>query len=104
DHAAGQGLAVAAGADPSGTGRRLMQPERRPLVVAAELEAAPPGARRLVALDVHVLDPPAERAHPLQGRLHVVDPEEQVGSGPLVAAVPPAGAVARPAPPPRSEE
>jgi predicted nucleic acid-binding protein len=58
--------------------RRLMQPERRPLVVAAELEPAPAGDGVLVALDVHLLDHTPELPHPGQGRLHVVDPEEQV--------------------------
>ena len=105
-HAADPGLALAppagrvAGAPASGTARRLMQPERRPLVVAAELEAPPPGDRRLVALDVHVLDRAAELAHPLQRRPHVVDPEEQVRRGPLVPPVHPPGHVPRPDRPP----
>ena len=73
-----------------------MQPERRPLVVAAELEPAPLGDRLLVALDVHLLDHPAELANPLDGRLQVVHPEEQVRRRPLVPAVHPAGNRPRP--------
>ena len=65
-----------------------MQPERRPLVVAAEPEAPVAGDGRLVAVEVHRLaDGPVQGAHPLDGALQVVDLEEQVRAGAGVVAV-----------------
>jgi hypothetical protein len=62
-----------------------------PLAVAAELEPAPSAGRLLAALDVHVLDHPAQLTHPRQGGVHVVHLEEQIRCGPLVPTVDPAG-------------
>src|SRR5829696_8277869 len=73
-----------------------MQPERRPLVVTAELEPSPPVDRLLAAVDVHLLDHPAQLAHPFEGRLYVVHPEEQVRRRPPVPTVHPTGNRPRP--------
>ena len=53
---------------PSSGGGRLVQPERRALVVAAELEVAERRDRVLVALDVDLLDRAAELAHARRSR------------------------------------
>ena len=72
-----------------------MQPEARPLVVLAELEAAELGDRLLLAVEVHLLDLAAELADAVGGGVDVVDAEEHVRRRLLVAAVHPAGDVRR---------
>ena len=75
--------------------RRLVQPEGRALVVAAELEAPVARLRLLVALDVHVLHDAPELAHALARRVDVVDREEDVGRRSGVAAVDPGASLGR---------
>ena len=72
-------------------GGRLVQPEGRALVVAAQLEAAEAGDRVGVALDVDLLGRPAQLAHARDRGVEVLDREERVRRGAAVAAVHPAG-------------
>jgi hypothetical protein len=67
--------------------RRLVQAEARPLVVFAEREAAEAADRVGVAGADIVTELATELAHPLQGRVEVVDAEEQVRARARIAAV-----------------
>ena len=82
---------------------RLVQPERRALVVAAEPEVAEPRDRRLVALHVGVVDRAAELADARRRRLDVVDAEEQVRRPPGSPGCSPPGvppvSITKPPPP-----
>ena len=72
------------------SGRRLVQPERRALVVLAELEAPEALLGVLVAAVVERHDLAAELLYARERRVHVLDGEEHVGRRARVAGMHPA--------------
>jgi hypothetical protein len=56
-----------------------MEPEWRPLVVAAHLESTEPGDRFLATVDVQFFDRAPEVLDPLRSDLVVIHTEEQIG-------------------------
>lgn len=71
----------------SADARRLVQAEGGALVVAAQLEPSEPGGRLLVVAEIGTLKAAAQFTDLRHRGGHVVDPEEEVGPGPRVAAV-----------------
>ncbi len=70
---------------------RLVKPEGRALIVAAQLEAPESGFGALVPLDVHVLDRASQLPNLFESRVHVVNAEEDVGRGTSVTTCIPPG-------------